>query len=67
MTEEEQRWKVFEWMKKLCDVQGFVHREQNRQPCRDSQVAERFLEALEEELVEVGRFVSAGKLFHAHG
>ena len=67
MTEEVERWKVLEWMKKLCDVQGFVHREQNRQPCRGPQVAERFVEALEEEFVEVGRVVSAGKLFDAHG
>ena len=34
-----------------------------RQPCRGPQVAERFVEALEEELVEVGRVVSTEGLF----
>ena len=57
MTEEEECWKVLVWSKKLCDIQGFAHWDQNRQPCRGPQVAERFVEALEEELVEVGRVV----------
>ena len=59
MTEEEERWKVFVWMKNLCDVQGFAHWDQNRQPCCGPQVSERFVVALQEELVEVDQLVSA--------
>ena len=63
MTEEEERWEVLVWMKKLCDVQGFAHWDQYRQPCRGPQVAERFVEALEEGLVEIGQVVSTEGLF----
>ena len=55
MSEEEECWKVFVWMKRLCDVQGIAHWDQNWPRCCGSQVAERFVAALEEEVVEEGR------------
>ena len=67
MSEEEECWKVFVWMERLCDVQSIAHCDQHPQPCCGPQVAERFVEALEEEVVEKGRVMSAAKLFLAHG
>ena len=42
MSEEEEYWKVFVWMERLCDVQSIAHCDQNPQPCCGPQVAERF-------------------------